>query len=52
MKVLGSITFPEKFEWTPSQLLAMIRETDKVCPDTQQTDIGHLNKSGRAYNGV
>jgi hypothetical protein len=27
------MAFADKFEWTPSQLLALIKEMDKLCPE-------------------
>jgi ribonuclease HI len=33
MKICGQPILPEIFKWTPIQLLAMINEIDKVCPD-------------------
>jgi hypothetical protein len=33
MKILGTIQLPENFEWKPQQLLAMINEIDKICPE-------------------
>jgi hypothetical protein len=33
MKTLDQVTLQENFEWTPSQLLAMIRRIDKICPE-------------------
>jgi hypothetical protein len=33
MKICGLITLPEKFNWSPTTLLAMINETEKICPE-------------------
>jgi ribonuclease HI len=33
MKIIGSVTLNEDFEWKPQQLLNMIREIEKICPE-------------------
>jgi hypothetical protein len=33
MKILGTAYLHEDFEWKPQQLLAMIKEIDKICPE-------------------
>jgi hypothetical protein len=33
MKIIGTVTLNEDFEWKPQQLLAMIREIEKICPE-------------------
>jgi hypothetical protein len=33
MKICGQQTLSETFEWTPTMLLAMIKEIDKICPE-------------------
>jgi hypothetical protein len=33
MKNFGTDVFQEKFTWTPTTLLTMIRDIDKVCPE-------------------
>jgi ribonuclease HI len=33
MRILGMTTLPDKFTWTPSTLLAMINDIDKICPE-------------------
>jgi ribonuclease HI len=38
MKVCGQPTLPENFSWSPSMLLAMIKEIEKVCPEEGQID--------------
>jgi hypothetical protein len=29
----GIITLPDNFTWTPTQLLAMVKEIDQICPE-------------------
>jgi hypothetical protein len=41
MKVCGLITMPEKFEWTPTILLEMINEVDKICPEEGMLNISN-----------
>jgi ribonuclease HI len=52
MKVIGNVVLPEQFTWTPHQLLTMIREIDKICPEieihnsqTQNTPASIVNTS-------
>jgi hypothetical protein len=33
MKLWGKTTLPNEFTWTPAQLLTMIKEVDKICPE-------------------
>jgi hypothetical protein len=33
MRICGQQIFSENFKWTPTMLLAMIKEIDKVCPE-------------------
>jgi hypothetical protein len=33
MKIYGTPVLNENFKWTPTQLLAMIKEIDKFCPE-------------------
>jgi ribonuclease HI len=33
MKIIGSPLLEEHFKWSPGQLLAMITEIDKICPE-------------------
>jgi hypothetical protein len=33
MKIYGTPVLSKNFKWTPSQLLAMIKEIDKFCPE-------------------
>jgi hypothetical protein len=39
MTKLGKITLEEKFSWTPNQLLTIIKEIDKICPEEGLTNI-------------
>jgi hypothetical protein len=38
MKILCVTTLNENFEWKPQQLLAMIREIEKICPEEGTPD--------------
>jgi hypothetical protein len=38
MKILGKTTLTENFEWKPQQLLAMINEIEKICPEEGTAD--------------
>jgi hypothetical protein len=38
MKILGKTTLNENFEWKPQQLLAMINEIEKICPEEGTVD--------------
>jgi hypothetical protein len=33
MRRFGVTTLPEKFSWTPTTLLTMIHDIDKICPE-------------------
>jgi hypothetical protein len=33
MRLWGKDVLTEGFTWTPNQLLAMINEVDKICPE-------------------
>jgi hypothetical protein len=33
MRLRGIVTLPNDFTWTPNQLLSMIKEIDKICPE-------------------
>jgi hypothetical protein len=33
MRVYGQPLLDKNFKWTPAQLLAMIKEIDKICPE-------------------
>jgi hypothetical protein len=33
MKICGATILPENFSWSPSMLLAMAKEIDKICPE-------------------
>jgi hypothetical protein len=33
MRVYGQPLLDANFNWTPAQLLAMIKEIDKICPE-------------------
>jgi hypothetical protein len=33
MRIIGTPVLEEHFKWNPSQLLAMIKEIDKICPE-------------------
>jgi hypothetical protein len=33
MKILGTPILPENFNWSPNNLLHMINEIDKICPE-------------------
>jgi ribonuclease HI len=37
-RILGVPTLNENFEWKPQQLLAMIKEIDKICPEEGSFD--------------
>jgi hypothetical protein len=39
MKLWGKNTLPKEFTWTPNQLLEMIREVDKICPEEGTVDL-------------
>jgi hypothetical protein len=38
VKSIGSVTLPGHFTWTPHQLLTLIKEIDKVCPEEETPD--------------
>jgi ribonuclease HI len=38
MRILGVTTLDENFEWKPQQLLAMIKEIEKICPEEGTLD--------------
>jgi hypothetical protein len=47
MKILGKIVLPEKFEWSPHQLLSMTKEIDRICPEEGRPgtqDIDHQQR--------
>jgi ribonuclease HI len=39
MKLWGKCFLPAEFEWTPTQLLELIREVDKICPEEGTLDL-------------
>jgi hypothetical protein len=39
MKVCGLTILSEPFTWTPTTLLAMIREIEKICPEEGQLNL-------------
>jgi hypothetical protein len=43
MKVCGLTILPESFKWTPTILLAMIREIEKICPEEGQLNIAEID---------
>jgi hypothetical protein len=42
MKICGLTILPEPFTWTPTILLAMIREIEKICPEEGQLNISDI----------
>jgi ribonuclease HI len=49
MKIYGTPVLSENFKWTPSQLLAMIKEIDKFCPEEgidRDTDSNQTQNTG------
>jgi hypothetical protein len=49
MRTLCHLTLPDQFNWTPHQLLSMIVEIDKICPE-EGTD--NLQTSGANSQAV
>jgi hypothetical protein len=50
IKNFGTITMPEKFTRTPSKLITMIREIDKICPEEGAPELQDLSY-GQQTNG-
>jgi hypothetical protein len=39
MKLWGKSLLPADFDWTPTQLLELIKEADKICPEEGMLDL-------------
>jgi hypothetical protein len=50
MKILGVTTLNENFEWKPQQLLAMIKEIEKICPEEGTSDDPHNDNHSQAQD--
>jgi hypothetical protein len=48
MKTIGTMTLPQQFQWTPHQLLSMIKEIDRICPEEGALDPLTLNANTQA----
>jgi hypothetical protein len=44
MKVCGQPILPETFAWTPTILLSMIEEIEKICPEEGQLNAQDIDK--------
>jgi ribonuclease HI len=45
MRIIGTTQLQENFEWKPQQLLEMIREIDKICPEEGMLILDDTNQT-------
>jgi hypothetical protein len=45
MRILGTTQLQENFEWKPQQLLEMIKEIDKICPEEGMLNFDDTNQN-------
>jgi hypothetical protein len=46
------LTLPEQFNWTPHQLLLMITEIDKICPEEGMDNLQTTGANSQAVTNI